>query len=220
MFCVEQWASVLLVFLFLAFRTGVKKVWLWFVLRWPCAMVQSWYGGWHIWVYTESACKSHVVLLYEWLQNFETKEPIRREWCKLLKKARTAYPSATTMLAVAQLKMSFLCEKTRITWKQHVENSQMYDKNSTSFWRCKILTWLPEKHITISPVREITLERMTDTRKPSKTLKPLKNKLPTNHIFSVHRSVCYGQILPIFRDKEITSLRKKYETGTFHASSL
>ena len=27
--------------------------------------------------------------------------------------------------------------------------------------------------------REITLERMTDTRKPSKTLKPLKSKLPT-----------------------------------------
>ena len=29
------------------------------------------------------------------------------------------------------------------------------------------------------PVGEITLERMTDTRKPSKTLKLLKSKLPT-----------------------------------------
>ena len=36
-----------------------------------------------------------------------------------------------------------------------------------------------EKLITMPPVGEITLERMTDTRKPSKTLKPLKNKLPT-----------------------------------------
>ena len=36
------------------------------------------------------------------LQNVETKEPIRRERRKLLKKARTANPSATTVLAVAQ----------------------------------------------------------------------------------------------------------------------
>ena len=43
----------------------------------------------------------------------------------------------------------------------------------------KILIWLLEKHITMPPVGEITLERMTDTRKPSKTLKPLKSKLPT-----------------------------------------
>ena len=72
-------------------------------------MVQSWYGGWNIWVYTESAWESHIVLLYEWLQNyFETKEPIGREWCKILQKARTANPSATTMLAVAQWQMSCL----------------------------------------------------------------------------------------------------------------
>ena len=36
-----------------------------------------------------------------------------------------------------------------------------------------------EKLITMPPVGEITLERMTDTRKPSKILKPLKSKLPT-----------------------------------------
>ena len=42
-------------------------------------------------------------------------------------------------------------------------------------------------------VGEITLERMTDTRKPSKTLKPLKSKLPKRPLFSVHRLVCYGQ---------------------------
>ena len=27
-------------------------------------MAQSWYGGWNIWVYTESAWESHIVLLY------------------------------------------------------------------------------------------------------------------------------------------------------------
>ena len=172
-------------------------------------MVQSWYGGWNIWVYTESAWESHIVLLYEWLQNyFKTKEPVGREWCKILQKARTANPSATTMLAVAQWQMSCLWKDLN-TRKQHVENiSQMYgqkkeekkrilprkqpkeDKISTSFWRCKILTWLLEKHITMPPVGEITLERMTDTRKPSKTLKPLKSKLPTRpYIFSTSFSM-------------------------------
>ena len=38
---------------------------------------------------------------------------------------------------------------------------------------------LLQKYITMPPVGEITLERMTDTRKPPKTLKPLKSKLPT-----------------------------------------
>ena len=53
-----------------------------------------------------------------------------------------------------------------------------------------------EKLINMPSVGEITLERITDTRKPSKTLKPLKSKLPTRpykRIISVHRSVCYGQ---------------------------
>ena len=36
-----------------------------------------------------------------------------------------------------------------------------------------------ETLITMPPVGDITLERMTDTRKPSKTLKPMKSKLPT-----------------------------------------
>ena len=94
-------------------------------------MVQSWYGGWNRWVYIESTWESQVVLLYEWLQNyFETKEPIGREWCKILQKARTANPSATTKLAVAQWQMSYLWKDLN-TRKQHVENiSQMYDKNS------------------------------------------------------------------------------------------
>ena len=84
-------------------------------------MVQSWYGGWNIWVYIESAWESHIVLLYEWLQTyFETKEPIGREWCKILQKATTANPSATTVLAVAQWQMSFLWKDLN-TRKQHVE---------------------------------------------------------------------------------------------------
>ena len=97
-------------------------------------MVQSWYGGWNIWVYIESAWESHIVLLYEWLQNyFETKEPIVREWCKILQKARTANPSAITMLAAAQWQTSFLWKDLN-TRKQHVENiSQMYGKNSWGF---------------------------------------------------------------------------------------
>ena len=68
------------------------------------------------------------------------------------------------------------------------------------------------------PVGEITLKRMTDTRKPSKTLKPLKSKLPTRlYIFNTSFSMLWAES---FRDKEITTLRKNYETGTFHASSL
>ena len=94
-------------------------------------MVQSWYGGWNLWVYTESAWESHIVLLYDWQQNyFETKEPIGREWCKILQKARTANPSATTMPAVAQWQMSCLWKDLN-TRKQHVENiSRMYGKNN------------------------------------------------------------------------------------------
>ena len=160
-------------------------------------MVQSWYGGWNIWVYTESAWESHIVLLYELLQNyFKTKEPIGREWCKILQKARTANPSATTMLAVAQWQMSCLWKDLN-TRKQHVENiSQMYVENTE------------EKLITMPPVGEITLERMTDTRKPSKTLNPLKSKLPTRpykHYFQFIVQYVMGRT---FRDKEITTLRK------------
>ena len=36
-----------------------------------------------------------------------------------------------------------------------------------------------DKLIPKPPVGEITLEGMTDVRKPSKTLKPLNSKLPT-----------------------------------------
>ena len=49
-----------------------------------------------------------------------------------------------------------------------------------------------EKLSKMPPVGEITVERMTDIRKPSKTLKPLKSKTILT-LFSVHRPVCYGQ---------------------------
>ena len=55
-----------------------------------------------------------------------------------------------------------------------------------------------EKLITMPRVREITLERMTDTRKPSKTLKPLKNKLPTRpykHYFQYIVQYVIGRIV-------------------------
>ena len=144
-------------------------------------MVQSWYGGWNIWVYTESAWESHIVLLYEWLQNyFKTKEPVGREWCKLLQKARTANPSTTTILAVAQWQMSCLWKDLN-TRKQHVENiSQMKPKKqpkenkiSTSFWRCKILTWLPEKHINHATCRRDYTrqdDRHQETTKDTRTI--------------------------------------------------
>ena len=54
-----------------------------------------------------------------------------------------------------------------------------------------------EKLITMPPVREITLERMTD-RKPSKTLKPLKSKLPTRpykHYFQYIVQYVMGRIV-------------------------
>ena len=53
-----------------------------------------------------------------------------------------------------------------------------------------------EKLITMPPVGEITLERMTDTRKPSKTLKP--SKLPTRpykHYFQYIVQYVMGRIV-------------------------
>ena len=146
-------------------------------------MVQSWYGGWNIWVYTESAWESHIVLLYEWLQNyFKTKEPVGREWCKILQKARTAKPSA-----LLPSDRCLVCEK---TWIQ--ENNML-----KTLVKCVSKT-AEEKLITMPPVGEITLERMTDTRKPPKTLKPLKSKLPTRpykHYFQYIVQYVMGRIV-------------------------
>ena len=141
-------------------------------------MVQSWYGEWNMWVYTESAWESHIVLLYEWLQNyfktkewlqnyFKTKEPIGREWCKILQKARTANPSATTMLAVAQWQMSCLWKDFN-TRKQHVENiSQMCTKKQLR--RSSLPCHLSER----------LHSRGWQTPGNHQRHKPLKSKLPT-----------------------------------------
>ena len=148
-------------------------------------MVQSWYGGWNRWVYIESAWESQVVLLYKWLQNyFKIKEPIGREWCKILQKARTANPSANTMLAVAQWQMSCLWKKLN-TRKQQVENvSQMYVKNS---WG--------EAHYHATCRRDYTREddRHQETIKDTKTIEEQASNKTIWTLFSVHRSVCYGQ---------------------------
>ena len=55
-----------------------------------------------------------------------------------------------------------------------------------------------EKLITMPPVGEITLERMTDTSKPSKTLKPSQSKLPTRpykHYFQYIVQYVMGRIV-------------------------
>ena len=52
--------------------------------------------------------------------------------------------------------------------------------------------------VTMPPAGEITLERMTDTRKPSKTLKPLKSKLPLRpckHYFQYTVQYVMGRIV-------------------------
>ena len=114
------------------------------------------------------------------------KNPIGREWCKILQKARTANPSATTMLAVAQWQMSCL-------WKDLNTKNNMLK----TLVKCMSKT-AEEKLITMPPVGEITLERMTDTRKPSKTLKPLKSKFPTRpykHYFQYIVQYVMGRIV-------------------------
>ena len=117
---------------------------------------------------------------------FKTKEPVGREWCKILQKARTANPSANTMLAVALWQMSRL-------WKTWIQENNMLK----TLVKCVSKT-AEEKLITMPPVGEITLERMTDTRKPSKTLKPLKSKLPTRpykHYFQYIVQYVMGRIV-------------------------
>ena len=46
--------------------------------------------------------------------------------------------------------------------------------------KVQILTWLLEKHITMPPVGEITLERMTDTRKTIKDTKNIEEHASTS----------------------------------------
>ena len=181
-------------------------------------MVQSWYGGWNIWVYIESAWEAHIVLLYEWQQNyFETKEPIGREWCKILQKARTAKPSATTMW-----QMSFLWKDLN-TRKQHVENiSQMYGKNIWGFCQRSnpkktrsahpfegARYWLGcSRSILPCHLSERLHSRGWQTPGNHQRLKPLKSKLPTGSYTNYFQYIVLYVMGRLFRDKEITTWRK------------
>ena len=172
-------------------------------------MVQSWYGGWNIWVYIESAWESHIVLLCEWLQNyFQTKKNPSEGSDVRSSKKREQQIRQQPQCQLLPSDRCLVCEK---TWIQ--ENNML-----KTLVNCVSKT-AEEKLITMPPVGEITLEGMTDIRKSSKTLKPLKSKLPTRpykNIFSTSFSMLLGES---FRAKEITTLRKNYETGAFHASS-
>ena len=100
------------------------------------------------------------------------------------KKARTANPSATTMPAVAQWQMSCLWKDLN-TRKQHVENiSQMCVKNS---WG--------EAHYHATCRRDYTRgdDRHQETIKDTKTIEEQASNKTILTLFSVHRSVCYGQ---------------------------
>ena len=104
---------------------------------------------------------THCATLWMTADIYFFKEPIGREWCKILQKVRTANPSATTMLAVAQWQMSCLWKGLN-TRKQHVENiSQMYVKNS---WG--------EAHYHATCRRDYTWEddRHQETIKDTKTI--------------------------------------------------
>ena len=143
----------------------------------------------------ESAWESHIVLLYEWLQNFETKEPIRREWCKLLKKARTAYPSATTTLAVAQLQMSFfVCKKTRITRKQYAENiSQLYDKNSWGFCQRSIPLKVHDTDLAAQEAHYHSTCRRDYTREDDRHQDPTKDTKTIEEQAS-NKTICFQYV--------------------------
>ena len=154
----------------LAFRTCVKKLWLWFVLRWPCAMVQSWYGGWNI-RYIPNLHGNHSLCYF-------------RNDCRILKQKNPSEGNDVSSSKKREQQICqqpqwllpsdkcLFCEKTRITRKQHVENiSQMHDNNSWGFcqrsnqkktrsahpFEGAKYCWLLEKHITMPPVEEITL---------------------------------------------------------------
>ena len=147
-------------------------------------MVQSWNGGWNKWVYAESAWESHIVLLYEWLQNyFKTKNPSEGSDVRSSKK-REQQIRQQPQCQLLPSDRCLVCEK---TWIQ--ENNML-----KTLVKCVSKT-AEEKLITMPPVGEITLEGMTDIRKPSdtKTIEEQASNKTILTLFSVHRPVCYGQ---------------------------
>ena len=117
-------------FWFLVFQTGVKKCncsWGNHV-QWSCPdMVDNIYDIYRICMGT-----THCATLGTSAE-FWKKGTHQKEWCKLLKKARTV--KIRQQPQYSPVTYVFFCEKTRITRKQHFENiSQMYDTNS---WLCQ-----------------------------------------------------------------------------------
>ena len=192
-------------------------------------MVQSCYGGWNIW-YIPNLHGNHTLRYFRNDCGILKQKNLSEESDLSSSKKREQQirqqpllPSDRCLFCVKRLEsqgnnmLKTLVKCMTKTSEDSVKKQSQENKISTSFCRCKILTWLLEKHITMPPVGEITLDRMIDTRKPS--LKPFKSKLPTRQfqLFSTSFSMLWAES---FRDKEITTLRKHDETGTFHASSL
>ena len=124
------------------------------------------------------------------------KNPSEEDDTSSSKKARTASPSTIWVMLPAN--RSLLCDKNHEvhsmskSWsnvgqkqlKNLLKKKLKRNKINTAFWRSRILTSLIGKHIIMPPVGDTPLHRMTDSRQPSKTAKPLKSKLLKRPLFS------------------------------------
>ena len=176
----------------------------------------------------------HIVLLYEWLQNYlETKEPIGREWCKILQKSENIQSISIHNANCCPLTDVVFVWKDLNTMKQHVENiSQMYGKNSWGFCQRSNQKKTGSAHPFEGARYWFGCSRST---LPCHLLERLHWRgwqTPGNHQRHSRASFQQDHIKIIFntsfsmlraessRDKEITMLRKHCETGTLHASFL
>ena len=129
--------------------------------------------------------------------------------CSDISSSKKASTSASTMLAVTQWQMSFLWKDLN-TRKQHAENIQMYGKNSWGFSK-EATKRKQDQHILLKVQdtdlaarearyhatcrRDYTREddRHQETTKDTKTIEEKASNKTIYKLFSVHRSVCYGQ---------------------------
>ena len=154
-------------------------------------MVQPWYGGWNI-PYIPNLHGNHTLCYF-------------RNDCRILKQKNPSEGNDVSsskkreqQICQQPQQMSFFVKRLESQGNNFVENiRQMYDKNSWGFcqrsshtktWSAHdqhillkvqdtdLAAWEAHYHATCQ--RDYTRED-TDTRKPSKTLKPLKSKLPT-----------------------------------------
>ena len=174
-------------------------------------MVRSWYGGWNIYEYIPNLHGNHTLCYFmnDCRIILKQKNPSEGSDVRSPQK-REQQIRQQPLLAVAQWLMSCLWKDLN-TRKEHVENSQMYGKHSRGFCQSSNQKKTRSAHpfesarlgcsrsiFTMPFVGEITLERMTDTRKPSKTLKPLKSKFPTwpyKHYFQYIVQYVMGRIV-------------------------